>query len=131
MIAEAMRRRDDFDAAGAVWIELADHQAWGFPRPWLEIRARFKDGKAVAAVPAYSYGPAADEMLAAMAECDDDTARICLVATLAATILRLHYDLGDGELDGLLAFRRSDPGSMGWMVAVIDLATGLSGVRGT
>jgi hypothetical protein len=127
-IDQATRRTDGFDQ-GSHWIALADGQRWGFPRPWLEVRAAFNGGKPVGTCAVVTYGHATDQLLAAIGACDDAAARICGAATLAAALLRLNYELLDAELDGLLAFRRGDPASLAWVGAVLEVATGAMGRR--
>jgi hypothetical protein len=50
-------------------------------------------------------------------------------ATLAGRLLRTQYNLDDGELDELLAFRTDDVGSLAWMGHAVEIATGLCGAR--
>lgn len=129
MIIEATRRRPGFDAEQCAWIRLADGQEWAFPLPWLEQRAKFSGGKAVGTYLAIAYGNEADDLVAAIAACEGDGARIAGVATLAAMLLRENYDLADFELDTLLAFRPGDPATMGWPAEVMYAATGKRGRR--
>ncbi len=44
-------------------------------------------------------------------------------------MLRWNYELSDGDLDQLLAFRCSDPTSLQWLRDVFSVATGQSGPK--
>ena len=72
----------------------------------------FRGGKAVTAYPVLTCGPELDELVEAMADCDDLDGQVVAVASLAAYLLRWHYDLTDAELDQLLAFRAADETSL-------------------
>ena len=129
MIDETSRRKPGFDEANAVWIALADGGRWAFPKPWLEIRAAFREGRAVATVPVFTYGPELDALIDAIGACRDNAALILGAASLGAFLLRQHYDLSDEDLDRLFAVRIDDPSSWDWARAVIDVATGSGGAR--
>jgi hypothetical protein len=51
------------------------------------------------------------------------------IASLAAYMLRWHYDLSDADLDGLLAFRAADEKSLNWLQEILAIATGRSGPK--
>lgn len=129
MIDERTRRKPGFDERDAVWITLADGGRWAVPRPWLEIRASFRDGRAVSNHPVLTYGAELDELVRVIDECRDDAALLIAAASLGAYLLCHHYDLSDEDLDGLFAVRIGDPPSWDWARAVIDVATGTSGSR--
>lgn len=130
MIHEMSRRRPTFDEGNSVAVTLADGQAWRVPKPDVEWRARFKDGVA-AAVPYITYDAMADGLLTAIGAnaAEDQSSLIVLVATLGAHLLRRQYDLDDQDLDGLLAWRPSDPASMEWIPMIVSIAAGNHGVR--
>jgi hypothetical protein len=128
-IPEPARRRDDFDARGCEWVALADGQRWALPLPWVELRAHFRGGKAVAAIPAVSYGADVDALLEAIAGCHDPAVLLSGAATLAAELLRRNYELSDAELDALLAFRGGAPDATAWARDVLEVATGQRGRR--
>ncbi len=129
-LIEQGRRRDEFDGAGSAPVTFAEGQAWFVPMPWVELRAQFAGGVAVRSVPTIRYGTEADRFIEAAAECDDDAVRLSLAASLAASLLRLNYDLAEADLDRLLALRPDDPAAMGWPAEVMAAATGLRGSRG-
>jgi hypothetical protein len=126
---EKAKRKPNFDARNAAPVVFADGQTWYVPKPWLEIRPIFRNGKAVDAYPVPTCGPELDGLIDAIGQADDHFAQIAAVATLAAELLRWHYDLSDAELDGLLAFRSADPASLQWVRDVIGIATGQSGPK--
>jgi hypothetical protein len=101
----------------------------GFPKPWLEVRASFRQGRAVSTYPVLTYGPELDELADAVGGCRDNAALIIGAASLGALLLRRNYDLSDDDLDRLFAVRVGDPSSWGWAQAVIEVATGSGGSR--
>jgi hypothetical protein len=129
MIDEKARRKPEFDESNAVWIALADGSRWALPKPWLEVHASFRQGRAVATYPVLTYGPELDELVDAIGACRDNAALIIGAASLGALLLRRHYDLSDDDLDRLFAVRVGDPTSWDWVQAVIDVATGSGGPR--
>jgi len=129
VLDEVLKRKPNFDEPNSVRVTLADGQAWAVPKPWLEIRPVFRGGKAASNYPAYTYGPELDDLLAAIAEAEGQLEQLCAVASLAADLLRSHYDLADEDLDQLLAFRRGDPASAEWVERVIEIAAGRSGPK--
>jgi hypothetical protein len=129
MIDERARRKPGFDEPNSVWITLADGARWAFPKPWLEVHASFREGRAVSTYPVFTYGPELDELVDAIGECRDNAALIIGAASLGALLLRHNYDLSDGDLDRLFAVRIDDPSSWEWAQAVIDVATGSGGSR--
>jgi hypothetical protein len=129
MTDEIAKRKPDFDERNSIWITLADGTRWAFPKPWLEVRASFREGRAVSAYPVLTYGPELDELVDAIDECRDNAALIIGAASLGAFLLRRHYDVSDEDLDRLFAVRISDPSSWDWAQAVIEVATGSGGSR--
>lgn len=129
MIDERVRRKPGFDEPDSAWIVLADGGRWAFPRPWLEVHASFRGGRAVATYSVLTYGPELDELISAIATCRDNAALMVAAASLGALLLRHQYDLSDDDLDRLFAVRVDDPSSWGWVQAVIDVATGAGGSR--
>jgi hypothetical protein len=108
---------------------LADGQAWFLPKPWLEIRPVFRGGKVVTAWRVLTCGPELDALVEALGESDDLDSQVMAAASLAAHLLRWHYELTDAELDQLLAFRCADASSLDWMREVFRIATGRSGPK--
>jgi hypothetical protein len=129
MFDERAKRNPEFDDRNSTWITLADGGRWAFPKPWLEIHASFRDGRAVASYPVFTYGPELEELVNAIDECRDDAALLVGAASLGAYLLRRNYDLSDDELDQLFAVCVGDPLSWEWVKAVIGVATGTSGSR--
>ena len=129
MTDERAKRKPGFDERNPVWITLADRARWAFPKPWLEVRASFREGRAVSTCPVLSYGPELDELVGAIDECRDNAALVVGAASLGAFLLRRHYDLSDEDLDRLFAVRVGDPSSWDWAQAVIEVATGSGGSR--
>jgi hypothetical protein len=129
MIDERAKRRPEFEERNSVWIALADGSRWAFPKPWLEVHASFREGRAVSSHPVLTYGPQLDELIAAIGECRDNAALLIGAASLGAFLLRHNYDLSDEDLDRLFAVRVGDPSSWDWARAVIDVATGAGGSR--
>jgi hypothetical protein len=129
MLDERAKRSLQFDERNSTWIDLADGGRWAFAKPWLEVHAAFRDGRAVASYPVLTYGPELDELVNAIDECRDNAALLIGAASLGAYLLRRNYDLSDEELDQLFAFRVGDPSSWDWAKAVIGVATGTSGSR--
>ena len=129
MIDEASKRKPNFDERNAAPVVLADGQTWFIPKPWLEVRPVFRGGRAVTAYPVLTYGPELDGLVEAMADCENLSAQVTAIASLAAYLLRWHYELADADLDGLLAYRRADDRSLKWMTDVVDIATGNSGPK--
>jgi len=128
-MTEASKRKDNVDEANSVPVVLADGQTWWLPKPWLEIRPVFRGGKVVSTYDVVTCGPDLDEMIEAISEAETITAQVVGAASLAAHLLRFHYDLTDEDLDQLLRFRLSDPASLDWVKAVIEVATGRSGPK--
>ncbi|SRR5579875_3848719 len=129
MSDERTKRRPEFDERNSVWITLADGARWAFPKPWLEVHASFRDGRAVSTEPVLTYGPHLDALITAIDECRDNAALLIGAASLGAFLLRHNYDLSDEDLDRLFAVRVDDPSSWDWAKSVIDVATGAGGCR--
>jgi hypothetical protein len=129
MLNEKAKRRETFDERNSIPVMLADGQAWAIPKPWLEIRASFGNGKAQTTYPVLTYGPELDALVKAIGECQDNTALLCGAASLGAYLLSQNYDLSDEVLDRLFAFRVGHPESWDWARAVMDVATGRSGPK--
>ncbi len=129
MSDERAKRNPEFDEQNSTWITLADGGQWAFPKPWLEIRATFRGGRAAASYPVLTYGPELEGLVNAIDECRDNTALLVGAASLGAYLLRRNYDLSDDDLDRLFAIRIGDPSSWEWAKAVIGVATGTSGSR--
>jgi hypothetical protein len=129
MSDERAKRKAEFDERNSVWISLADGGRWAFPKPWLEVHAAFRGGRAVSTYPVLTYGPELDELVGAIGACRDNAALIIGAATLGAFLLRHNYDLSDEDLDCLFAVRVGDPPSWDWAKAVIDVAAGTGGSR--
>jgi hypothetical protein len=125
----ALRKADVFDEVNSIRIALADSQSWAFPKPWLQIHAAFRGGRAQAAYPVLTYGPEIDELIAAIGEATDAAAQLVGAASLGAYLLTRQYDLTDEQLDQLFAFRPGDDSSYDWVKQVMDVATGESGRR--
>jgi hypothetical protein len=129
MIDEESKRRSKCAPANSVPVKLADGQEWLIPKPWLQIHASFRGGKPAGHRPALTIGPELDALVEAMAGPLDSTALLSGAATLGAHLVTLSYELDDGDLDKLFAFRRGDPSSWDWAHHVMDAATGLRGAR--
>jgi hypothetical protein len=129
MIDEFDRRKDNFDLRNSVAVTFVDDQVFYVPKPWLEIRPAFRDGRAVTAYPVYTNGPVIDELLTIAGESDDGYERVAATASIAAILLEWHYELDSVDLDKLLAFRIDDPASAGWGERVIDVVTGAEGPK--
>jgi hypothetical protein len=129
MFDERAKRNPKFDERNSTWITLADGGRWAFPKPWLEIHASFRGGRAVASHPVLTYGPELEDLVNAIDQCRDDAALLVGAASLGAYLLLRNYDLSDDDLDRLFAVRVGDPSSWEWAKAVIGLATGTSGSR--
>jgi hypothetical protein len=130
MIHEITRRRPSFNPAKSVPVVFADGCTWWLPKPRVTVRPVFKNGRTVNVdgrclrFPHIGYGDDdIDALLALIAETDDPGSIVELVATLAAELLRRNYDLSDAELDELLCIRPADPASLGWLKAVVEVAT--------
>jgi len=128
MISELSRRKPNFEQRNSAPIVLAG-ATWYLPKPWLEIRPVFRAGVARTAAAVLTYGPEIDELVDAIAESEALKSQVIGAASLAAHLLRWHYDLSDEDLDGLLWFRAADPTSLEWVSQVIDVATGESGPK--
>jgi hypothetical protein len=129
MIDEFAKRKPNFDERNAAPVVLADGQKWHIPKPWLEVRPVFRNGRADHVYHVLTCGRELDELIEAMMHVEEQDQEICAVASLAAYLLRYHYDLGDDELDQLLAFRVADPASLEWVTQVFAIATGRSGPK--
>ncbi len=129
MTDERAKRRSGFDERNSVRITLADGARWAFPKPWLEVHASFREGRAVSTYAVLTYGPELDELVNAVGECRDNATLIIGAATLGAFLLQHNYDLTDEDLDRLFAVRVNDPSSWEWARAVIEVATGCGGSR--
>jgi hypothetical protein len=129
VIDETTKRKANFDERNAAPVILADGQTWFVPKPWLEIRPVFRGGKPVSAYRVLTCGSELDGLVEAMAEAEDLDSQVIGIASLAAYLLRWHYELTDAELDELLAFRCSDPASLNWLRDVMSIATGRSGPK--
>jgi len=129
MIDEKSRRKPNFDERHSSPIVLSDGQTWYVPKPWLEIRPVFRDGKAVTAYNVLTAGQELDELVDAIGEAETAKAQVIGAASLAAHLLRHHYDLTDEDLDQLLRFRLHDESSLAWVEGIIEIATGQSGPK--
>jgi hypothetical protein len=129
MTDERSRRKTLFDETNSVAVVLADGQTWYVPKPWLELRPGFRDGKAVGAFTVLTYSREVDDLIARLADSQTFVDQMSTVATLAAWLLQFQYDLTDADLDQLLAYRRNDPASLAWARTVIEVATGRSGPK--
>ena len=129
MLNEESKRKPNWSERNSAPVVLADGQSWWIPKPWLEIRPVFRRGRAVSAYPVPTQGPELDELVDAMAECEDRSGQVMAAASLAAHLLSWHYELTDSELDGLLAFRLHDEDSSEWMREIFGIATGQSGPK--
>ena len=129
MLNEEAKRKDCFDEPNSVWVVLADGQRWAVPKPWYEVRPTFRGGRAVGSYPAYTYGPETDALIEILADTESLIDEVSAVASLAAYLLLKQYDLTDGELDQILAYRSTDPASLDWTKTVIRVATGRSGPK--
>jgi hypothetical protein len=122
-------RKDTFDEANSVPVVLADGQTWFVPKPWLVIRPTFKDGVVVSTYPFLTYSDKLDVLIDAIAEAEDLDFIVSATATLAAYLLRNHYELTDSDLDRLLAYRVGDPASLEWLGLIMETATGRNGKK--
>jgi len=129
MLDEFERRQANFDQANSVGVVLADDQVWWLPKPWLELRPVFEDGKVLANYKVFSYGPSIDFWIEAIGRCELLSEQMVGVASLAAYLLRWHYALEDKDLDLLLAYRLGDKASEAWRDKVMEVATGQSGPK--
>lgn len=129
LIDEKTRRKPTFDERSAVAVTFADGSLWYVPKPWLEVRPRFERGSARTSYPVYTCGPKLDLLLEAIDASEDIYTSVAAVATLAAELLCYHYDLADGELDQMLAFRPADSSSFDWARQTVEIATGRSGPK--
>jgi hypothetical protein len=129
MALEGQCRKECFDEKNSAPVVLADGQTWYLPKPWLEIRPVFRNGRADTSYPVLSYGPELDALIGAIADCEDGAVQICAVASLGAYLLTTQYQLDDPDLDTLFAFRSGDEGSLEWTRSVIEIATGRSGPK--
>ncbi len=126
---EFSKRKPNFEERNSTAVALADGQTWWIPKPWLEIRPVFQDGKAVNNYPVFTYGRELDDLIEAISSAEGVCDQLVGVATLAAYLLRWHYYLEDLELDRLLAFRRADVDSQAWVNAILRIATGRNGPK--
>ena len=124
-------RRPDFVAEPAsVPVPFLGGATFFVPKPWLEIRPHFAGGVAVSTYSVLTYGRVCDALIEAAAVADDDDVRMSAVATLAAALLGISYDLADPQLDTILAFDVDEPTSCEWACRVMDVACGRLGRRG-
>jgi hypothetical protein len=129
MAVESECRKECFDERHSAPVVLADGQTWHLPKPWLEIRPVFRGGRAEASYPVLTYGPELDRFVEVIADEDDWTIQLCLVASLGAHLLNRQYELTDADLDGLFCVRVSQPESGDWVKSVMEVATGRSGPK--
>ena len=123
-LIEPYRRRGDLDTELCTPITLADGQAWYFPRPWLEIRPIFREGKATARTRLLTCGDELDTLLEAIGTEEDGIAQALSILTLGAFLLLRNYDLADDELGRLFILRPGDPDSDRILHEILDVATG-------
>lgn len=129
MLNEVAKRRPSFDEANSVRIKLADQREWAFPKPWFQLNAVFRDGKAVGTAPRITNGPELDALIDAIGEAEDTDLILSATATLGAFLLQANYDLSDADMDQLFAVRSGDPDAWNWAKAVMEVATGSGGTR--
>jgi hypothetical protein len=129
MLDENAKRKPNFDERNSTPVILADGQSWYVPKPWFEVRPRFRRGRAVAYGLVPTSGAALDDLIEAIADTDDWIEQVVAVASLAAHLLGFNYDLSDRDLDQLLAYRAADPSSAKWVRDVIGVATGANGPK--
>jgi hypothetical protein len=126
---ERARRKPGFDEVNSAPVTLADGQTWFLPKPWYEVYASFKGGRSVGTRPTLTCGPELDALIEAIGGCEDAHAMLSGAATLGARLMLANYDLADEDLDRLFCYRPREPESWQWGKAVMDVATGLAGVR--
>lgn len=129
MLNETSRRKPNFDERNSSPVVLADGQTWYLPKPWLEVRPIFRAGKAQKALAVFTNGPELDDLVEAIADADGLRQQVVGAASLAAHLLRWHYELSDADLDQLLCFRLADPASVQWVETAIAVATGNNGPK--
>jgi hypothetical protein len=124
-----LRKEETFDEENSVRLVLADSQAWAIPKPWLQIRPIFRDGRVVTKYRVLTYGPAIDELIEAIAATETADEQVSAVASLAAYLLQWQYELTDADLDQLLAYMVGNEESMTWLKRVMEIATGSDGPK--
>jgi hypothetical protein len=129
VIDEASRRNINFDERFAAPVVLGDRQTWWVPKPWLEIRPVFENGRAVRAYPVLTYDEQVDQLVEALGEAEESAAQVVAAATLAAHLLCWHYKLSDADLDRILCFRLADEDCTKWVRDIMAIATGQSGPK--
>jgi hypothetical protein len=128
LIDERAKRKDNFDERNSVAVTFVDGQIFYLPKPWVEIRPIFREHKVTGARRFLTHGADIDAMIDDVRAAEGD-AILLAVATVAEYLLCWHYDLSDGELDTILAYRPGDPTSLAWVTAVGEIATGRSGPK--
>ena len=112
MLDEKTKRKPNFDERNAAPVVLADGQSLVRPETVARDPAGVSRRPGGDGVSGADLRAELDALIEAIAEADDRRSRkIVAVASLAAYLLRWHYDLTDAELDQLLAFRSADEAS--------------------
>lgn len=125
-LIEKYRRRPNVNLDGCTPIQLADGQEWYFPRPMLELRPHFRDGKPVHLSRFVTHGEELDNLLRGISEAEDGATQILAVLRLGGELLLRNYDLTDNHLEQLFRYRVDDTTgqSIAMLEAIIDVASG-------
>ena len=122
MLDEKEKRREEF--VEGYPIVLADGQAWHFPRPVVEIRPRFQNGRVIASEGITTYGAEMDELRRQAHEAENDADVIQSIFTLGAFLLLKNYWLTDADLESLLIYTMNSEASLEMVNGIIAVSTG-------
>lgn len=125
MLDEQALRRNDFDAADSIPIEMADGQTWYFAKPRLRFRFTIdpRNGIPVNQVReakqgaiSTRYSELLDRLSGAgtFASADDDLAFTSVIIGIAVELLRKNYDLPDDLVPELFSFAIPLEGNPSW-----------------
>ena len=106
-------------------IRLADGQEWTFAKPYLELRLDFSSGEPrFPEVGVPTFGPGYWELFEEFLAENDPSMQVLIIARLAIYILRINYNLTDGDLARLLAYRDGDDDNAEMWQSIADVAQG-------
>lgn len=123
-LIEKFRRRPNVILEAAVPVMLADGQEWYFPRPILELRPMFRQGKPHKFAPYVTWSDELDELIAAIGKATNRGLQILATLRLGGELLLRNYDLTDDELEVLFRYRVDDEASDRMMQAITEVVTG-------
>jgi len=120
---EIALRNESFSAG--VKIKLGDGQEWWFPKPIIEFRLSFEDGKpAQYALSRPTYGLEYWALFDEFVDADGALDQASALANLAIYLLRRNYNLSNDDMAKLLPYIGDDEEAVSIWREIADIAMG-------